>query len=304
MIDVEYCGQTTRIGLKHDPRDMIQSLSKPSKVDDVKIDDEYEPAPKYRKTNESWQPAPSVTSFNGSNIQKQPVKPMEFNCASGMRARKQPVKPMQFNCRMRDTRAGWLLMLEVDGKEVSWRCLLEALKDGNKNAMQALEHGIKVTQYSAVYFECAPVDKNSMDMPFEAIIINAPSLATRRPNAGPFREHFKKAKGDVTAFWNLRKDAFLVCPCPLMSTEHAVYSSLAPFLRGAPEKQRDEFWIALGTNALLEAKKRMIWLNTAGQGVYWLHARLDQRPKYYKYKAFTNGAYYANDKHLVYQLQL
>ncbi|MGB1216866.1 MAG: DUF6940 family protein [Saprospiraceae bacterium] len=29
-----------------------------------------------------------------------------------------------------------------------------------------------------------------------------------------------------------------------------------------------------------------MWLSTAGLGVYWLHIRMDNRPKYYKHKAY------------------
>lgn len=29
-----------------------------------------------------------------------------------------------------------------------------------------------------------------------------------------------------------------------------------------------------------------VWLNTAGGGVPWLHIRLDDQPKYYRYQAY------------------
>ena len=28
------------------------------------------------------------------------------------------------------------------------------------------------------------------------------------------------------------------------------------------------------------------WLSTAGMGVYWLHVRVDSRPKYYRYQGY------------------
>jgi len=31
---------------------------------------------------------------------------------------------------------------------------------------------------------------------------------------------------------------------------------------------------------------RPTWLSTAGLGVYWLHLRLDSRPKYYRYQPY------------------
>ena len=33
-----------------------------------------------------------------------------------------------------------------------------------------------------------------------------------------------------------------------------------------------------------------VWLSTAGAGVSWLHVRLDDRPKYYGYAPFREGA--------------
>lgn len=30
-----------------------------------------------------------------------------------------------------------------------------------------------------------------------------------------------------------------------------------------------------------------VWLSTSGLGVYWLHFRIDARPKYYQYSEFA-----------------
>ena len=35
------------------------------------------------------------------------------------------------------------------------------------------------------------------------------------------------------------------------------------------------------------AAAKPVWLSTSGMGVAWLHFRLDQRPKYYTYRAFA-----------------
>jgi hypothetical protein len=32
-----------------------------------------------------------------------------------------------------------------------------------------------------------------------------------------------------------------------------------------------------------------VWLSTAGAGVAWLHVRLDDRPKYYSHRPYTDG---------------
>lgn len=37
---------------------------------------------------------------------------------------------------------------------------------------------------------------------------------------------------------------------------------------------------------MLEKKDVPIWLSTSGLGVYWLHVRLDTRPKYYNHDEY------------------
>ena len=46
----------------------------------------------------------------------------------------------------------------------------------------------------------------------------------------------------VTHFLNLGGDAMLVTPCPASDVDKQVYSSLAPFVRGAPREQVEQFW--------------------------------------------------------------
>jgi hypothetical protein len=37
--------------------------------------------------------------------------------------------------------------------------------------------------------------------------------------------------------------------------------------------------------------KEPLWLSTAGQGVFWLHVRLDRYPKYYNHAPYRHAAY-------------
>ena len=43
---------------------------------------------------------------------------------------------------------------------------------------------------------------------------------------------------------------------------------------------------AMAVDELLEEQPK-VWLSTSGLGVYWLHVRLDSRPKYYQFKEFA-----------------
>ena len=64
------------------------------------------------------------------------------------------------------------------------------------------------------------------------------------------------------------------------------------FVRNAPSSHADEFWQSVGTAMLLRLSERPVWLSTSGLGIYYLHMRLDSRPKYYThapYRQFKSG---------------
>lgn len=82
----------------------------------------------------------------------------------------------------------------------------------------------------------------------------------------------------------MRKDATLVVPTP--QSDLSNYTHLGRFIRNAPINQIDAFWKNTGITVSTELKEKKVWLNTEGTGVYWLHGRIDSRPKYYKYKPY------------------
>ncbi len=88
----------------------------------------------------------------------------------------------------------------------------------------------------------------------------------------------------VVSFANLGGDAQLVVPGPL--TDKSYYNHLANFIRNCPNNQIVKFWQKVGEIYQQEIGPQMKWLSTAGLGVYWLHVRIDSRPKYYRYKDY------------------
>ncbi len=136
--------------------------------------------------------------------------------------------------------------------------------------------------WEAFFFETPPVRVDTADQPFECVLVDAPSFRTRSPNPAPFSAHFSDAP--VATFPNLAGDAMLVVPCPRVAPE--VYLHLAAFLRGAPDDQVDALWAAVGAAVTERLSTRSMWLSTAGLGVFWLHMRLDPRPKYYKHAPY------------------
>ena len=102
------------------------------------------------------------------------------------------------------------------------------------------------------------------------------------PNA--FAEYFDDGGEEIAVFANLSKDAILVAPHPV--ADPAAYGHLAAFVRLGPETQRQSFWRAVRATLGHRVGVKPVWLNTAGAGVSWLHVRLDDWPKYYRFKPY------------------
>jgi hypothetical protein len=138
---------------------------------------------------------------------------------------------------------------------------------------------------AAYFWETPPITTSTLEHPFEFVLTEARALATASPEIGAFQEHFPRDEGDgVVAFQNLGGDATLVVPCPLASAD--AYVHLAAFLRKAPAPQSHALFRRLATETLSRLSDRPLWISTAGMGIYWLHVRLDSRPKYYRHTPY------------------
>jgi hypothetical protein len=154
--------------------------------------------------------------------------------------------------------------------------------------------------FDAVFLECPPVTASTLDTtPFEFVLVRASSL---HPFAGGanadsscFREHFTTDEADRASFHahvisNLRGDAVLVVPQP-SSASKAQWGHLVAFIRSAPKGDVHAYLQTVGTAAMGCVRRRAeapTWMSTSGEGVPWLHTRLDSRPKYYTYEAYTH----------------
>jgi hypothetical protein len=137
--------------------------------------------------------------------------------------------------------------------------------------------------YQAFFWETPPVTSQTLYHPFEFVLIDSPALANVEAEAHYFAEHFKEGT-DVVTFPNLGKDALLVVPCPVARL--SAYPHLAAFVRHAPPPQIHALWQAVGNAMEQLLGSSPLWLSTSGLGVYWLHVRLDARPKYYQYQPY------------------
>jgi hypothetical protein len=143
--------------------------------------------------------------------------------------------------------------------------------------------------FDAYFWETPPVTASTLGRPFEFVLTEAPALAKAVPDLDAFRRHFDR-DGDhdgVVVFENLGRDATLVVPRPLASTD--TYVHLGAFLRRAPEAQTHALFRCVAQEVVSRVSDRPMWLSTAGMGVYWLHVRLDSRPKYYRHTPYTRA---------------
>ena len=140
------------------------------------------------------------------------------------------------------------------------------------------------SKYDAFRWECPPITDNRISIPFEFVLVHAPSFANRMSNGSAFEKYFKE--NDVNTFLNLGRDAMMIVLSPQVSNE--IYGHIASFLRFAPAKQIQALWKSVAREVLDGLSNSPIWLNTAGGGVPWLHVRLDKRPKYYHYQPYKS----------------
>ncbi|HRI68881.1 MAG TPA: hypothetical protein PK156_31845 [Polyangium sp.] len=154
---------------------------------------------------------------------------------------------------------------------------------------QAFMDELCALPYAAFFWETPPSTIDTAKRNFEFVVTDAPKLAAVFPEVQAFSEHFgKDTSGDgVVTFENLGRDAMLVVPCPMV--DHACYAHLGAFVRGAPRAQVHALLSAIGAAVMGRMSNRPLWVSTAGMGVYWLHVRLDSRPKYYRHGPYTYG---------------
>jgi hypothetical protein len=145
--------------------------------------------------------------------------------------------------------------------------------------------------FQAYCWETPPLVNDILERPFECAVTESPALSRVQADIRAFAAQFESAPPGAAAlsFRNLGGDARLVVPCPCESRE---YAHLAAFCRTAPSAQADAFWTQVGEQVRRRLDDQPFWLSTAGLGVYWLHVRLDQRPKYYRHAPYAAAGFW------------
>ncbi len=174
--------------------------------------------------------------------------------------------------------------LTREGKALSWAEVAAGLQ--NDAALRdQLTRAIADCPYEALFWETAPVSRDTQHLPFAFALKDSPPLALFEPDRHPFPGALI-GPTPVATFANLSGDATLISPRKMAS--RSCYTHLAVFIRHGPPKQVHALWVAVG--AAVEktwfGRPDPFWVSTSGLGVPWLHVRIDRRPKYYTHEPF------------------
>ncbi len=181
------------------------------------------------------------------------------------------------------------LTVTLNDMPLTWGQAIE-LWQQNADFRSLITQTLRDSPYAAFFWETPPLTPTSLHQPWEFVLVNAPSLAKVSPNPQPFAPYLERGNDPIQVFANLGGDAILISPRVLgpLST----YTHLANFVRQGPSEQVDGMWQSLG-NTLhklitdeLNPRSAPLWVSTSGLGVYWLHLRLDDFPKYYTHRPY------------------
>jgi len=165
-----------------------------------------------------------------------------------------------------------------DSKRLTFQQVLEFL-GSSPDFIQFYNTLLINSGFEAFFWENPPATNKTLDQPYECNLINSSFLAGTTPDRKTFSQYFRDDK-EVVSFMNLGGDAELIAPCP--TKDDSGYAHIGSFIRNAPKNQIERFWKLTAHRMLNAIGGEPKWLSTSGLGVFWLHARIDSRPKYYQ----------------------
>jgi len=184
--------------------------------------------------------------------------------------------------------AGYVLEFLVADKPVTFQQFLQLL-DSSDAFVKYFCSALLDDEFLAIRWESRPVDLASIDQPYQCVILADPTL-NGAADSSDFQAHLHGLAPDTaTEFTNLGGDATLVVPG--LGPGAANYCHLKSFLLTASFAQIHALFRAVARNLAAKITTSPLWLSTAGDGVPWLHIRIDHRPKYYHFAPYRNGVY-------------
>lgn len=154
------------------------------------------------------------------------------------------------------------------------------LWENNPKFIDFYVQSIKDFSFKAFFWEHPGLTKQTITKAYECILQKSKNLDSRTLDEQAFADYLHTSNG-AEDFLNLGKNARLVIPTKQSKAE--IYKHFGSFLFNAEALQIQVLFNKVGTVVQQEIERQpMIWLNTAGMGVIWLHIRMDTKPKYYK----------------------
>ncbi|MGE0788663.1 MAG: hypothetical protein AB7S26_23530 [Sandaracinaceae bacterium] len=190
----------------------------------------------------------------------------------------------------REPITGGLSMRLLEGdRALSFRAVFAAL-EADPAFADWYTARIAEVPFDGLFWEHPALTPARFDNPYELALIDGPALAGFDADRAPFAAHFAASDGPVVSFDNLGGDAHLIVPRPIdPDGPDDAYAHLAAFVRRAPPAQVRSFWHHIGRSVTQRLRPAALYVSTAGLGVAWLHARLDDRPKYYRHTPYRRA---------------
>ncbi|MGK7888496.1 MAG: hypothetical protein AB4042_04120 [Leptolyngbyaceae cyanobacterium] len=171
-------------------------------------------------------------------------------------------------------RKGWVVRFhQPDGRVLSWVDVAQGLVASA--AVRSRWNQAWAEIPSDFMWKPVPIHPEFIDHPFFAVAVPSSFPPT---NAMAFQRYLQRLTSDeaIAVFPNLSGDAQLVVP-PATGD----YGHIRAFCRHAPEILTDRLWLQVGmmVNQAIQ-QKDIVWCNTHGHGVPWMHVRFDRSHKY------------------------
>jgi len=204
--------------------------------------------------------------------------------------------------------------------KIKWSDALK-LWQSDREFMEAFISALQEAPFETYYLEFEPVGGGG-EGPFRFAVTDAPNLRDLSVDLTTFASYFEKDGGvapqdassdgkapqdasldavsvsrgpsKVISFSNLSGSAVLVVPhhahaLSAFTTDHD-YAQISWFVRSADSGirgQQRQLWREVGREIERRLEKEEdVWVSTDGEGVSYLHVRVENSPKYYKHEAF------------------
>ncbi len=155
--------------------------------------------------------------------------------------------------------------------------------EADKKVQEKFINILKHVPFESYYLESPNIP--SPDSPLEFVLVESKTLHNKDANWKMYKEYMKKQPGGFSAvsFDNLSGETRLTIPL----NKKGDYGHLADFMRNAPQKEITEILFEAGQQIHeYWAEKGSVYFSTHGDGVPWIHFRVETEPKYYSYSPY------------------